>query len=99
MADEAVADPVSEAHALALARFTDARRSGRAIAEHLAGVIDELVTTLDHVAATRDKLARDPRRTDGDELRRTARRARAFAEEERRESRRLRETWQLEPPG
>ena len=96
--DDATARPAAETRAWAAAgRFTDAQRYGHQIAAHLVSVIDELATTLDEVAVTRDTLAANSHRSDCDELRRNAQRAREFAEDERRESQRLREEWRLPP--
>lgn len=96
--DDATARPAAETRTLTAARrFTDAKRYGHQIATHLVSVIDELATTLDEVAVTRDTLAAGSHRSDCDELRRNAQRARQFAEDERRESQRLREQWHLPP--
>jgi hypothetical protein len=65
----------------------DARR----LATWLADAADEVATTLDHVADTREKRATQVQGLESDRRRESARRARAKADAERRESREIRQ--------
>jgi hypothetical protein len=78
-----------------LLRSIRAEEDSRSLAASLAATADDIASTLDRVAETREARANQARGDRCDSTRQAAQRARDKADRERRDARELREKWNL----